>query len=378
MLVADPARSLHANQRDAGAAAGNQVFRGVVKPVSALLDRPVYGPREDGEFLSEMEQLTLHHLAGCKLYKQIWRGWQSGGGVAGLPFLHVGLFKRLLFCTDGLAHERILQSSSTISSQPSQIILDKISSQLQSRSALAILKDFVGERKRPLLILDDSKSLRQRGTVSARMAAALSLSPLATSMHFLLADAGRPESMKWDDLRSALAANREFLIYGSTWLLWLSWGAGSMPEDIRRQLQSKRIHFVHSGGWKKLEHLRVNREEFDTRLTRELQPGSGVVVYYGLVEQVGVIYPLCEHGFRHVPIWADVLVRDPYTLQAVEDQIGQIQLMNTLAHGAPYHSVLSEDVGSIISGPCPCGRSGKRFELLGRIPQAEVRGCANV
>jgi len=55
-----------------------------------------------------------------------------------------------------------------------------------------------------------------------------------------------------------------------------------------------------------------------------------------------------------------------------------LQLMNTLAFGAPYHNVLTEDLGRVIEGPCQCGRSGQRFELSGRIPRTEVRGCANV
>jgi len=346
--------------------------------MSELLDRAPYGPREESQFLAEMERLTAHHLAGCPAYARIWPAWRPGGGVEALPFLHVGLFKRLLFRTEGLPHERTLESSSTTGSQPSQIVLDKTSSQLQARSALAILIDFVGAAKRPLLVLDDGRSLRQRGRVPARIAAAMSLSPLASSIYFLLADAARPESMRWDDLRQALAAGDEFLVYGFTSILWMAWGAAQMPEDIRATLAGKRIHFVHSGGWKKMESLRVGREELDQRLTGGLRAGSRVVDYYGLVEQVGVIFPLCESGYRHPPAWAGVLVRDPYTLRAVEDAPGQLQLLNVLAHGAPYHSVLSEDIGRIVPGACACGRSGKRFEMLGRMAQAELRGCANV
>ena len=297
-----------------------------------------------------------------------------------LPFLHVGLFKRLVFRTENAAivHERTLHSSSTTGTQPSQVVLDSFSSNLQSRSVLAILKDMVGERKRPLLILDDGKSLRQRGVVSARMAAALSLRPLATDIHFLLGDSSAPDSMKWDMLAGLLAAGDDFLVYGFTSMLWQAWGAAAMPEEVRERLRGKRIHFVHSGGWKKMEAQRVERDQFDSALTRNLHPDSRVVDYYGMVEQVGMVYPLCERGFRHVPLWADVLVRDVYTLRVVYGQPGQIQLLNTLAYGAPYHSVLSEDMGRTIPGQCECGRSGKRFELLGRIPQAELRGCANV
>jgi hypothetical protein len=52
--------------------------------------------------------------------------------------------------------------------------------------------------------------------------------------------------------------------------------------------------------------------------------------------------------------------------------------MNVLAYGAPYHNILTEDLGQIELGSCPCGREGKRFTLLGRLPNADVRGCANV
>ena len=57
---------------------------------------------------------------------------------------------------------------------------------------------------------------------------------------------------------------------------------------------------------------------------------------------------------------------------------GQLQILNRRAGGAPYHSVLTEDLGLLQAGPCPCGRPGRRFELLGRLAKAEVRGCANV
>jgi hypothetical protein len=57
---------------------------------------------------------------------------------------------------------------------------------------------------------------------------------------------------------------------------------------------------------------------------------------------------------------------------------GMLQLLNPLAYGAPYHSVLTEDLGRIIPGTCACGRAGRQFELLGRVPKAELRGCANV
>ena len=70
-------------------------------------------------------------------------------------------------------------------------------------------------------------------------------------------------------------------------------------------------------------------------------------------------------------------MRDPWSLEPTTGE-GVIQSMNPLAWGGPYHSVLTEDLGRLHPSPCPCGRLGTTFDLLGRVPRAEVRGCANV
>jgi phenylacetate-coenzyme A ligase PaaK-like adenylate-forming protein len=339
-----------------------------------------YAVRDDAALLAELNQLSRRHLAGCPPYKNVWPEWREARDLAELPFLHAGVFKYVRFRTEApdIKHERTLKSSATTSGKSSMISLDRESSELQSASTLAILRDFVGSKQRPLLVLDSSKSLLARGEVSARVAAALSLKPLATEIHFLLDDAADADSMRWEALEGLLKAHDDLLVYGFTWILWLAWLKAKRPENIAKLLKGKRIAFVHSGGWKKLEALKVERSEFDQALLKDLDSQSKVVDYYGLVEQVGIIYPLCEAGYRHVPRWAEVIVRDPWTLQPLSGEDGQLQLLNTLARGAPYHSVLTEDVGRVVAGDCPCGRKGRRFLLQGRVPKSEVRGCANV
>ncbi|WP_445166417.1 LuxE/PaaK family acyltransferase [Mycolicibacterium sp. Dal123E01] len=297
-----------------------------------------------------------------------------------MPFLHVGLFKRLDLVTSGseLKHERVLTSSATSSGIPSRVALDAHSSRLQSASTQAILESFLGNQPRPLLVLDAVSSLRRRGGVSARVAAALSLRPLATEIDFVLGDPDEPASMNWTEIARIASGAPQILVYGFTYMLWRAWVENEIPADARDALTGTEVQFVHSGGWKKLEALSIPRERLDSELLARVGPGSGVLDYYGLVEQVGVIYPLCASGFRHVPIWADVRVRDSVSLAPLCDQVGQLQLVNALAWGAPYHSVLTEDLGRIVPGDCACGRSGPRFELHGRVPRAELRGCANV
>ena len=348
--------------------------------MSELIERAPFGPRDESVFLDEMNRLTEHHLASCSEYARVWPDWRPAVDVEQLPYLHVGVFKWVDFrsVADDIKHERTLLSSATTSGTPSRIALDEKSSRLQARSSLAILSDYVGKSVRPLLIVDSARSLRTRGNVAARVAAAMSLRPLASDLYFLLDTPEDVSTMKWDLLGKVLDQHEEFLVYGFTWILHNAWRASEMPEEILRKLAGRTICFVHSGGWKKLEAERVTREAFDRGLLSGLSATSKVVDFYGLVEQVGIVYPLCEHGFRHVPVWADVIVRDSTDLTVLDSGPGQLQLMNVLPSGAPYHSVLTEDTGRIVPGACPCGRSGKRFELLGRLPKSEVRGCANV
>jgi hypothetical protein len=347
--------------------------------MSRLLEAGPYAARDDEAFLAEMNSLTAAHLGGCPAYRSMWPTWTSASTVEQLPYVHVGVFKQLLLRTDrpGIEHQRVLLSSAT-SGTSSRIALDERSSSLQAASSQAILEAAVGSRLRPLLVVEDARNLRRRGEVTARIAAAMSLRPLASDIHFLLEDTAAGARICYDRLGEILARQDDLLVYGFTWMLWLAWAEGQWPDSLREALRGKRICFVHSGGWKKLESLNVDRSTFNRALLCDLHPESRVVDCYGLVEQVGVLFPLCEHGFRHVPRWADVIVRDPWTLAAVRDRPGMLQLLNVLTHGAPYHSVLTEDLGRFIEGECPCGWSGRRFELLGRVPKAEVRGCANV
>jgi hypothetical protein len=342
-----------------------------------LLDNPPFAPRDDAGFLAGMNEICSWHLAGCPEYHLVWPDWSEARRLEDLPFLHVGVFKRKLWKTAaaGIMHQRTLRSSSTTQATASMIALDERSSTLQAQSSEAILKTLVGELLRPLAILDHSRSLRQRGEASARITAAMSLRFLASEIHFLLND---DDSINWDRLGSVLARHPRLLVYGFTWMLWQAWATATLPELVRRSLAGVEVHFVHSGGWKKLEAARVDRKQFDAALLATVGPASKVTEYYGLVEQVGVIFPLCESGFYHVPRWAGILVRDPWTLEPLEGRPGLLQFMNVLSWGAPYHSVLTEDLGRRMPGDCVCGRYGQHFELLGRVPKAEIRGCANV
>ena len=339
--------------------------------MSELLSLPPFGARDDARLLDNLSALTRHHLEHCEPYRRMWPEWRGAASTADLPFVHVGLFKHLLLTSDGAKSGRVLRSSGTTGAARSQIVLDEESSALQAASSAAILSEVLGSERVPLLVLDRAASLRQR-EVSARVAAAMALRPLASEIAFVLDDI---DGVRWPLVTNALMRASHVRVYGFTSILWQAW-APAIPSAFADALREVRVDFVHSGGWKRLEG--VTRETFDDTLLANAGPGSRVIDFYGLVEQVGVVFPLCREGFRHVPAWADVLVRDPFTLDVLDGAPGMLQLMNVLARGAPYHSVLTEDVGETVVGACSCGLGGKRFRLHGRVPRAETRGCGSV
>ena len=59
-------------------------------------------------------------------------------------------------------------------------------------------------------------------------------------------------------------------------------------------------------------------------------------------------------------------------------EIGIIQTVSVLPKSYPGHSLLTEDEGILLGeDDCECGRLGKYFRIVGRIKNAEIRGCSD-
>ena len=98
-----------------------------------------------------------------------------------------------------------------------------------------------------------------------------------------------------------------------------------------------------------------------------------------MVEQIGTVFIESEIGDGSLtcPSFADVIIRDPITLEPLPNgETGLIQTLSTLPVSYPGHSILTEDLG-VIEGVDDQNRLGKRFRVLGRLPKAEVRGCSD-
>src|SRR5437773_1410077 len=98
-----------------------------------------------------------------------------------------------------------------------------------------------------------------------------------------------------------------------------------------------------------------------------------------MVEQVGSVFLEGDDGYLYAPRFADVIVRDPETWKpAPTGQAGVVEVVSAIPESYPGHAILTEDLG-VIHGvdDSACGRGGKRFSIIGRIPRAELRGCSD-
>ncbi len=135
---------------------------------------------------------------------------------------------------------------------------------------------------------------------------------------------------------------------------------------------------LHSGGWKKLIEQSVSNEAFKYELNKAFGL-KNIYNFYGMVEQVGSIFMECEKGYFHTPNFAEIIIRD-FNDWSVADigKSGVIQTLSVLPKSYPGHSLLTEDLGTVLGiDNCDCGRKGTYFKIDGRIPKAELRGCSD-
>ncbi|MFN8060135.1 MAG: hypothetical protein U0Q12_13350 [Vicinamibacterales bacterium] len=342
-------------------------------------------PEEKASFLvPQLRSLVDYHRERCARYghwlSQADDRWRTATDVADLPYLPVTVFKE--FDLRSTAGEVLsVNSSATTGAASSRIAVDRDTRKRQNLSATKLLTDFIGAEQRPYLVFDREETVRGASSMSARGAAILSLAHLASEFHFVMREDDGDLVVDRERLDAALSAigDRPFVAYGFTYLLYFAHQA--LAEAGARFAAHPASTFLHSGGWKRLQALAVDKASFNASIAGVwgLAP-TRIVDFYGLVEQVGVLYPDCPEGFKHVPYWADVLIRraDDLTPAAV-GETGLMQLLNCLPLSAPNHSILTEDLGMLVHADrCPCGRRGRAFVFMGRAPKADMRGCSDV
>ncbi|OYT20841.1 MAG: acyl-protein synthetase [Nitrospira sp. UW-LDO-01] len=327
-----------------------------------------------------LRELTRWHAAKCQAYQRILalQGADSEAmtTLEQVPYLPARLFKEFdLLSIDRSEVFKTMTSSGTTESQVSKIYLDRATASFQTKVLSRLMSRQLGKQRLPMLVVDSPGTVKERWAFSARGAAILGFSLYGQDVTYALST-----SMKLDvpAVEAFLDRHRDtpIFIFGFTFMLWLHW---ALPlQQLGKVLPIHSGIILHGGGWKKLEDQGVDNETFRVAL-QSCVGGMKVVNYYGMVEQTGALFMECEEGWLHAPVYADVIIRDPYTFGVAGiGQEGIIEVLSVVPLSYPGHALLTEDVGVLLGeDDCACGRLGKYFRVIGRVPKAEARGCSD-
>ena len=330
--------------------------------------------------LSEMLDLTEYHRDRCQAYANFLDAINYNPdrvkGLEDIPFLPIRVFKEMKM--KSIPDEdvfKIMMSSGTNGQRQSRIYLDKNTAILQQKVLLRLLGDFIGHKRLPMLVIDTESIIRDRHLFTTRGATIMGLEFTARQMTFALDD---DMKLRLDVVEDFLEkyGDGKFIIFGFTFMVW---------QNLFNELERRNIHLdlsngylLTAGGWKKLTKDKITNQQFKDKGS-DMCGITHYVDHYGMAEQTGCIYAECEYGHLHASIYSDVIVRRYSDFSPCEfGEKGYIQLMSSLAHSYPGHSILTEDEGVILGeDDCPCGRKGKYIKILGRVKNAEIRGCSD-
>jgi hypothetical protein len=360
--------------------------------LDALLAGPAFSlePRAHHAQLLALLQVQLSnaaaHNADFRRYIDSWPvDYRKATKIADLPYLPVGIFKASppLALVDPQRITRTLASSSTTGQTPSRVVLDAETAKRMTKGVMAIIRDFIGPTRRPYLVVDTPESISGNAQIGARAAAIQGLRSFATDLVCCLQNTDRSGNLMIDETKLLQFADKwrstEVLVYGFTYVIWQHFVMPLRASGITLRMPNVRV--LHSGGWKRLQDQAVTPAAFAEGVASVFGcDRARILDFYGMVENVGVIYPDCEFGNKHVPAFAEVIIRDPLTLAPVKaGGQGMVQVCSVLPTSFPGFLVLTEDIGEIISEDgCACGRRGTAFRFVKRMPKAELRGCGNI
>lgn len=363
--------------------------------ISSKIEKIIKGPQfrlpqKDKErlLIAMFRSVCRDAMTACLPYQAFVTGCgtepENWASLSDIPPLPVAMFKRFdLLSTHPENIIRILNSSSTTGNIPSKVYIDKTTAFRQARALVSVLKDFIGSRRRPFLVLDtDDEHAPKGASMPVRSAAVRGVGNFASETVFAMSSTDESNlAPNFEKIATFFEthSNKPVLIYGFTYLIWQNFILKA--EQLGLSFVAPKAVLLHSGGWKKMSSQSVSKKEFRKRTSQILGCSKGQILdFYGMAEQLGTVFVDCEHGNKHAPAFADIIVRDPLTFTPLENgQEGIIEVLSLLPSSYPGHVLLTEDQGIVMGcDDCACGRLGRYFRFTNRIEKVEVRGCGDV
>ena len=338
------------------------------KDLLPILESQLHNHIENSENLASYYQKLQFHPATIKKLSDI-------------PPIPVQMFKSfdLRTCKEEEV-VRVLNSSATTTGVPSKIFVDKPTSFRQTKGLTTTTKNFIGKNRKPYLVIDEDVNKGKKIKMTARGAAIRGFASFATETVYVMDSINGGLVLDKEKLIQFAEKHRndEVLVFGFTFIIWSRLILEAEKTGFTIDLPN--IKLLHGGGWKKLIEQSVSKEIFTERVAKFFNTKTeNIIDYYGMVEQLGVVFFDCEYGNKHVPDFADIIIRDFYSMSEVPTGYdGLIECLSIIPSSYPGQALLTEDIGKILGiDDCPCGRKGKYFAFVARAEKAEIRGCGD-
>jgi len=336
-----------------------------------------------------MEEIKFHY-DNNEQYKHFCKNkdfnpYNFNGNLDQIPPIAVSVFKELGGSLKSIPDSEVklsLQSSAT-SGVPSTVVLDKTTAKRQAKVMIKVVKDFIGADRKPFIVIDVSPEPENIQFLGARYAAISGYLNFASDVNYALQKLpDQSISFNLDKTKAFINSfnqNTPIVVFGFTYMLYAQVVQPLLDKGIAFALP-KGSKIIHIGGWKKLESEKISKEQFNQSMAKLFKvEETHVIDIYGFTEQMGLNYPDCECGWKHTPVYSEIIVRSPSTREVLPDgQEGVLEFLTPIPHSYPGNVVLTDDVGLATSEPCPYGRNGTRFKILGRLKKAEIRGCGDI
>ena len=340
--------------------------------------------KNDKDFIDKLNSILIHHRENNKNFDKFLKKKNHIGQIKSiseldtLPYVHVSVFKKypeMLSNISNLKNELTISSSGT-SGIASKIFLDHEAIKSQSILSYSILKDYIGSDKRPMIIYDLPPSKENTAEIGARMSANIAYMRFSNKYFFALKKNKSKIELDTEGLNEFLkSSNKNIIHFGFTYMIYNY----VLKHDFKKYFENilTKSTLLHIGGWKKLESEKIQKSEFN-RIAFNVLKLDKVIDIYGFTELMGVNFPDCEYGNKHIPNNTRLIVRDIKNLKNVGyNKNGLLHFISSFPKSYSGASILTDDMG-ILGKNCKCGRETDFFKITGRKPKSEIRGCGDI
>ena len=334
-------------------------------------------------FLDACKENYSHLITHCDDYKKISEGLGIKGveditGVADLPVIPTMLMKQHDFRS---GRYMVMATSSGTSGKMSHVRFEFGALMAALRMSIKVTRYHGIMSFKPCrYIVMGYKPHRSNKTAVAKTAYLTTFLAPAISRKFILKHTSDGYKPDFDGIVEALKKYEK----GKAPVRFM--GFPSYTFFLFRLLEERGLSFklpknsriMLGGGWKQFYQEAADKETFYKLAKKTLNiDEENITEFFGAVEHP-ILYTDCAAHHFHVPVYSNIVIRDPDTLEPLEmGKTGLVNLISPLCKATPILSIMTDDLGILHDGStCPCGVKSPYLEIVGRVAPEDIKTCA--